>query len=82
MSLLADDWTTTDTALQIIGSSLYVVDYFQTMEIAESDEYYEVNPILGDDPDKEFRVSSPEDPVSDLVLLGWKRSGPVRDCRC
>jgi len=45
------EWSREDTYRQVAVTSLMMVDYFQTMEIARNpDKYHENNPILGEHP--------------------------------
>ena len=44
------NWSTSDTARQLVFTGLQVVDWAQTREIARNPHYYEVNPILGSSP--------------------------------
>jgi hypothetical protein len=45
----ADEWTRSDTALQLAGGALMVADYLQTRQITRAPimpDHYESNPIL------------------------------------
>lgn len=47
----ADDWTKTDTGLEVAWLTLHALDWGQTRYIARNpDLFYERNPILGDHP--------------------------------
>jgi hypothetical protein len=49
----ADDWTRSEIAGEILWQALHLIDWGHTRYIADNpDEYYEINPILGDHPDK------------------------------
>lgn len=43
-------WSEEDTQRQLTYTTLHVIDWGQTLDIAESEEYYETNPILGRNP--------------------------------
>ncbi|MBW2178751.1 MAG: hypothetical protein JRG81_00015 [Deltaproteobacteria bacterium] len=48
-----DPWTKDQIIMQGVLSSLNIVDWGQTLDIADRpDEYREINPILGDHPDR------------------------------
>ena len=49
----ADEWTHSDTAMQVLYSGLHVADWNQTLQIANSNKYREDNALLGDDPSKD-----------------------------
>lgn len=49
----ADEWTHSDTAIEVIYSGLHVADWNQTLQIANSNRYKEDNSLLGDDPNKD-----------------------------
>jgi hypothetical protein len=49
----AEDWTATDTALQVAVTAALFADYKQTEEIAHDPRYHETNPLLGSHPDPE-----------------------------
>ncbi len=53
-AIAGDEWTSTDTALQVVGSSLALVEWAQTRVIADNpDRYHEhYNPLLGEHPDR------------------------------
>ena len=47
----ASDWNKTDTAFQIVYTTLHFIDWWQTLDIARNpDKWSETNPILGDHP--------------------------------
>lgn len=48
-----DRWTLEDTLYQAQYVLLHVIDWGQTRYVAESDEFYEMNPILGSNPKKD-----------------------------
>lgn len=49
----ADTWTQGDIAVEVLWQALHLVDWGHTRYIADNpDEYYEINPILGNHPDK------------------------------
>jgi hypothetical protein len=47
-----DEWTKTDTTVAVVSASLRIVDWYQTLAIADHpDKYYEaVNPIISKKP--------------------------------
>jgi len=48
-----DPWTKEQVLLQGVMSSLNIIDWGQTLDIADKpNEYYETNPILGKHPDR------------------------------
>jgi len=48
-----DKWTLQDTVLELTWATLHVIDWGQTLEIADkSHKYHEHNPILGRHPSK------------------------------
>jgi hypothetical protein len=48
-----DPWTTEDKALECTWQTLHAVDWSQTLDIsAQSDKYYEINPLLGEHPSR------------------------------
>lgn len=49
----ADEWTKTDTAMQILYSGLHIMDWNQTIQIAEDENRREGNQILGASPNKD-----------------------------
>lgn len=48
-----DRWTLKDTLYQTQYAVLHIIDWGQTRYIADSDEFYEMNPVLGANPTKE-----------------------------
>lgn len=49
-----DKWTTQNTLLEATGQGLYLIDFSQTLQIAnQSEKYYERNPLLGSHPPRE-----------------------------
>lgn len=61
-SFATDKWTKADTARQIAFTTLTVVDWGQTRYISKSDDFYELNPLLGKNPsrdevDKHFLIA-------------------------
>jgi len=46
-------WDTTDKALLVGCAALWYIDYQQTLQIAEDEDMYELNPFLGEDPSRE-----------------------------
>ncbi len=58
-----DPWTREDKILQGVQLGVQSIDWLQTREIARNDEFYEVNPYLGENPtikevDKYFAISA------------------------
>ena len=50
-SVVNAEWTATDTAFQLAYTTLHVVDWGQTLDIAKNpDKWHETNPILGKHP--------------------------------
>lgn len=49
----ADDWTDTDTAMQVLYSGLRVVDWNQTLQLTGRDDLIEANQMLGKYPSKD-----------------------------
>lgn len=51
----ADDWTATNTALELGFAGLVVADYFQTVDIKNHDDIHEANPVarvlIGENPE-------------------------------
>lgn len=53
MAQASDTWTKRQMVLQGMTSFSYIIDWGQTLDIvANPDEYYETNPILGKHPSK------------------------------
>lgn len=50
----ADKWTRNEIGLQVISTSLQVIDWGLTLDIVdrENEDYYEINPILGKHPNR------------------------------
>lgn len=48
--VVADDWTNTDTAMQVLYSGLRVADWNQTLQIEDRDDLIEANIFLGERP--------------------------------
>jgi len=48
----AAEWTTADTAREVTYLGLHVADWGQTLDIAENDDFYETNPVLGKQPSR------------------------------
>ena len=47
------DWTITDTGLQLAYTTVHVMDWLQTRQIAANpDKWHETNPVLGEHPSK------------------------------
>jgi len=52
-TLKPDLWTKNQMLLQGVATSLKIIDWGQTLDIADKpDQYYETNPILGEHPSK------------------------------
>ena len=49
-TLTPDKWSAQDYAMQSLVVGTKAVDWLQTKEIARNDDYYERNPILGENP--------------------------------
>lgn len=49
----ADEWTSGDTAMQVLYSGLHIADWNQTLQIIEKDGHKEANKILGEYPSKD-----------------------------
>lgn len=47
-----NDWTHTDTALQLSYTALHIADWGQTLDIENHANAYETNPILGRSPSR------------------------------
>lgn len=45
-------WSEADTRRQVVYTALHVIDWGQTLHTAESDDYYERNPVLGENPSR------------------------------
>lgn len=53
-AIAADKWTTQDYVLEATWESLHIIDYGQSLNIANSpSRYWEINPLLGSHPSKE-----------------------------
>ena len=52
-NVYANEWTKSDSTLQVTYSLLHVVDWRQTLEITDSNEYKEANIFLGSRPSKD-----------------------------
>jgi len=49
----ADKWTKTELGLQALSTSLQIIDWGQTLDIAEKpDRYREINPLIGEHPSR------------------------------
>lgn len=52
-SFAFDEWSKTDIALEAVYTTLHVIDWGQTLNIADNPyRYYETNPILGKCPSR------------------------------
>jgi len=75
----SDQWRTTDKALLVSSTALLMLDWFQTLGIAEIDTLHERNPILGRHPsagtvNTYFLLTEAGNTIVALKLKGWKRS--------
>jgi len=49
----ADKWTKAEIGLQTLSTSLQIIDWGQTLDIADKpDQYSEINPIVGEHPSR------------------------------
>jgi len=51
---IAADWTTQDTILQSSFVCIALIDWGQTLEIVDNENYYETNTILGEHPGRSY----------------------------